>query len=95
MESHLTSPGRRPVWDESLMNALTQVSAPLQQTSGMVIGVEDDAGAIYRIVHPNGLYEAVRLLESARQLGFGISGGRTADGQQAHRVLRRTAALDD
>lgn len=60
----------------------------------MVIGVEDDAGAVYRIVRTSGLYETVRLFESARELGFDISGARTKDGQQAHRVLRRTPVLN-
>ncbi len=91
MESHLTSQGSRPLWDEALMRARSQVSAPFQATSSMVIGIEDDAGAVYRIVQTNGLFEAVRLFESARDLGFRIFRGRAADGHQAHRVLRRTA----
>ena len=95
MEFHLTSQGRPPRWDESLMRALSQLSAPIQETSGMVIGIEDDAGAVYRIVRTSGLYETVRLFESARALGFHISSGRTTDGQQAHRVLRRASRLDD
>ena len=45
----------------------------------MVIGVEDDTGAVYRIVRTSGLYETVRLFESARELGFDIS-GRSHDG---------------
>ncbi len=76
------------------MRALSQLSAPVQANSGLVIGVEDDAGAVYRIVHTNGLYETVRLFESARMLGFDIQGGRAAHGHQAHRVLRRVGALN-
>lgn len=76
------------------MRALSQVSTPVQEGSGLVIGVEDDAGAVYRIVRTNGLHETVRLFESARELGFDISRGRTTDGEQAHRVLRRTPVLD-
>ena len=89
MESNLTSQGRTPQWDEAFMRALSKVSAPVQESSGLVIGVEDDTGAVYRIVRTNGLCETVRLFESARELGFDISGGRTTGGQQAHRVLRR------
>jgi hypothetical protein len=77
------------------MRALRQLSAPVQETSSMVIGIEDDAGAVYRIVRTNGLFETVRLFESARELGFDISGGRTTDGHQAHRVLRRTSMPND
>jgi hypothetical protein len=95
MESHLTSQGRLPNWDEFLMRALSRVSAPIHEASGMVIGIEDDTGAVYRIVRTNGLYETVRLFESARALGFDISGGRSADGHQAHRVLRRASTLND
>ncbi len=95
MESQLTSQGRLPNWDDSLMRALSQVSAPVHEASGLVIGIEDDAGAVYRIVRTNGLYETVRLFESARELGFDISGGRAADGLQAHRVLRRAVTLND
>ena len=94
MEFHLTSHGQLPHWDESLMRALSQLSAPIQETSSMVIGIEDEGGAVYRIVRTNGLYETVRLFESARELGFNISGARTTDGQQAHRVLRRVPALN-
>jgi hypothetical protein len=91
MEFQLTSHGSRPVWDERLMRQLSQISVPLEPTSGMVIGIEDDRGAVYRIVRTNGLYETVRLFESARELGFDISVGRETAGQQAHRVLRRIA----
>ena len=94
MESSLTSQGHTPLWDESLMRTLSHVSAPVQESSVMVIGVEDDAGAVYRIVRTNGLCETVRLFESARELGFDISAGRTTDGQQAHRVLRRAPTLN-
>ncbi len=89
MESTLTTAGHMPSWDESLMRALSQVSAPNRANSGMVIGIEDDAGTVYRLVRTNGLYETVRLFESARELGFHISGGRAAGGDQAHRVLRK------
>jgi hypothetical protein len=95
MESNLTTRGRTPTWDESLMRALSQVSSPTHESSGMVIGIEDDAGAVYRIVRTNGLYETVRLFESARDLGFHVSAGRTTDGHQAHRVLRRSCQLND
>jgi hypothetical protein len=61
----------------------------------MVIGIEDDAGAVYRIVRTNGLYETVRLFESARELGFGIVNGRPTAGVQAHRVLRRANVRRD
>lgn len=89
MEFQITSQGTRPLWDEHLMRALSQISAPVAQTSSMVIGIEDECGAVYRIVRTNGVYETVLLFESARELGFDITGGRTTDGQHTHRVLRR------
>lgn len=89
MKSQLTTRGGMPVWDASLMRALSQVSAPDQENDGMVIGIEDDAGAVYRIILTTGLCETVRLFESARNLGFAIAAGRTAQGYTSHRVLQR------
>lgn len=89
MKSLLTTRDGAPVWDGSLMHALSQVGTPDQDIDGVVIGVEDDAGAVYRIIRTSGLCETVRLFESARQLGFAITAGRSADGYTAHRVLHR------
>ena len=70
------------------MRALSQASAP-GPAAGLVIGVEDDAGDVYRLVRTSGLYETVRLFESARELGFSIGAGRATGSAAAHRILRR------
>ncbi len=93
MQSNLTARGHLPAWDECLMRALNQVSAPNHEDSGMVIGIEDDGGAVYRLVRTNGLHETVRVFESARELGFGIAGGRMTHGDLTHRVLRRARSM--
>ncbi len=90
MESSLVIPVQMPSWDDALMRAFTRASAPTGPATGMIIGVEDDGGAIYRLVRTSGLYEAVRLFESARELGFSIAAGRSTNGASAHRVLRRS-----
>jgi hypothetical protein len=90
MESTLVACAKMPAWDDALMRALSQASAPTGPTNGVVIGVEDDAGDIYRLVRTSGVYETVRLFESARQLGFSITAGRSDRGTSAHRVLRRS-----
>jgi hypothetical protein len=89
MHSNLVPHAKMPLWDDALMRVLSQASAPTGPTTGVVIGVEDDAGDIYRLVHTSGVYETVRLFESARDLGFTINPGRSASGAAAHRVLRR------
>jgi hypothetical protein len=71
------------------MRALALLSAPSANPNCMTIGVEDGAGQVYRVVHTSGLYETVRIFESARELGFGIGDGKRASGHTLQRVLRR------
>jgi len=89
MESQLVDGVAVPSWDDTLMRALILSSAPCGTQNSMTIGVEDRAGQVYRVLRTGGLYETVRLFESARELGFGIAPGRTSAGHTLQRVLRR------
>jgi hypothetical protein len=88
MESKLIGGACAPSWDDSLMRALMQASAPHTTDYCMTIGVENPDGDVYRIVRTAGLNETVRVFESARELGFGIGRGRLQDREPLHRVLR-------
>jgi hypothetical protein len=88
METTLLQPGGTPPSDAALMQALRQVTAPSDNRLAMTIGVEDANGKVYRIVRTNGLCEAVRIFESARQLGFAITHGRKAANCEFQKVLR-------
>ena len=89
MESKLINGADVPSWDESLMRAFARNSAPSNSKNCLTIGIEDPAGRVYRVVETCGVYEATRLFESARELGFGITQGRGEGPQRLHRVLRR------
>ena len=93
MESQLIRHDIAPAWDDELMRALTRVTAPVTDHCGLLIGVEDDTGRIYRLVRTTGLYETVRLFESARAFGFDIAAGGNTSGQRVQRVLRRVSEL--
>jgi hypothetical protein len=71
------------------MRALALLSAPSANPNCMTIGVEDGAGQVYRVVHTSGLYETVRIFESAR--GRAPVGARIQPGGQPR---QRGVAID-
>jgi len=89
MDSSLIDSAQAPHWDAALMHALAPRAVPADGACPMAIGVEGTDGEVYRVVRTRGLTETVRMLESARALGFAIARGRRAGGHELHRVLRR------
>ena len=87
MEFKLIGGASTPAWDASLMQALARAHASHPADNCMNIGIENTAGDIYRIVKTGGLNETVRLFESARELGLGITRGRLQGNQPLHRVI--------
>ena len=88
MQTTLLQHAGTPPSDAALMQALRQLTGPSDDRLAMTIGVEDANGDVYRIVRTNGLCEAVRIFESARQLGFAIAGGRKAANCEFQKTLR-------
>lgn len=90
MESTLLSSHAVPPWDDGLMRAIRHARASSSAENCLSFGIEGADGLIYREVRTNGVCEAAKFFESARELGFGIVEGREDGDRSFHRVLRRS-----
>lgn len=89
MESTLISSTAVPPWDDSLMRAIGHARASSSTENCLSFGIEGADGHVYRVVRTNGVCEAAKFFESARELGFRIVEGREDGEATFHRVLRR------
>jgi hypothetical protein len=62
-------------------------SRPLEDR-GLAFGVEDSRGTVYRIIETGSVWEAARIFEAVRRLGFEIAPGRKEPAGRVIRVFR-------
>ena len=91
MQTDLIGNSGVPLSDAVLMRALQALDTPLDERHVLTLGVEDDAGRIYRVVRTSGLCETVRIFESVRALGFDIADARSSSSEDFQKVLRHRA----
>jgi hypothetical protein len=76
--------------DGLLMGELSKrlrLSRPLEER-GLAFGVEDLRGAVYRIIETGSVWEAARIFEAVRRLGFEIAPGRREPEGRVMRIFR-------